>query len=151
MTDKLFLHGIHRTILSRQNFKNHGKTYFYRFNFDSPTQNHYKIRTCGPEVRGVCHADDLSYVFKNNFPQKLEQDSDEFKVTKVMASLFTSFAITGDPNNAEIKHLKWEPVDETKKIKCLNISNKTTFIDSPEAERMTLWNTLYEETKNPLI
>lgn len=151
MTDKLFLHGIYRTILSRQKLDGHGKTYFYRFNTDSPTQNHYKIRNCGPNVRGVCHADDLSYVFKNNFPQQLEQNSDELKVTKVMTSLFASFAISGDPNNSEIKHLKWEAVEDINKIKCLNISNVTTFIDHPEAERMNLWNSLYEAMKSPLI
>lgn len=37
----------------------------YRFAIDSPTQNHYKIRRIGKDVKGTCHADEVSYIFKN--------------------------------------------------------------------------------------
>lgn len=87
MTDKLFWHGIHRTILSRLSLPESGPTFYYRFNFDSPTFNHYRVLMCGKTVRGVCHADDLSYIFKNAISKEVpEATSAEFKTIQRMVS-----------------------------------------------------------------
>ncbi|KAG5671206.1 hypothetical protein PVAND_001415 [Polypedilum vanderplanki] len=40
----------------RENIKNFG---------GDPTQNHYRIRQLGPDVRGVLHGDELCYIWKN--------------------------------------------------------------------------------------
>lgn len=77
-TDQLFWHGLQRIVQGRQNSGGSGKTFLYRFAVDSPTQNHYRIRRCGPTVRGVCHADEISYLFKNMFGGVPERDSIEF-------------------------------------------------------------------------
>lgn len=52
MTDKLFWHGLHRTILSRLQNAKDAATYVYRFNFDSPTFNHFKLLFCGKGIPG---------------------------------------------------------------------------------------------------
>lgn len=51
----------------------------YHFDVDSPTQNHYRVRRLGASVRGVCHADEVSYFFKNIYGDVPERDSMEFK------------------------------------------------------------------------
>lgn len=79
---------MHRLILSRQNSGRKGKTFLYRFAVDSPTLNHYRISHLGPEVRGVCHADELSYLFKNINIDVPERDTIEFKSIQRFVSFF---------------------------------------------------------------
>lgn len=64
----------------------HGKTFLYRFAVDSPTQNHYRIARLGPEIRGVCHADEISYLFKSIFVDVPAKESMEFKTIKRFVS-----------------------------------------------------------------
>lgn len=52
MGDKLFWHGIHRTILSRQSFPDAGPTYLMRFNFDSDVMNIARHLFAGKNVKG---------------------------------------------------------------------------------------------------
>lgn len=85
--DKLFWHGFHRAILSRRKFASSANTYLYRFSMDSPIQNHYKIKRFGPKVKGSCHADDVSYIFKNSYFGAPPKDSVEFEVIMKMVNL----------------------------------------------------------------
>lgn len=148
MTDKLFWHGVHRTILSRMNSLERGPTYVYRFAFDSPTFNHYRVLMCGKEIRGVCHADDLSYLFSNDLELKApEENSAEFKTIQRMVELWTSFAISGNPNSKSefLKGVKWEPLTNgNTPYKVLNIAEKLEVIELPEAKRMAFWDSMYE-------
>lgn len=86
MTDKLFWHGLHRTIYSRINSKKASKTYVYHFTVDSATYNHYRIYFCDKNVRGTAHADDLSYIFKNLFSKVPPKDTFEYRVMMNMVS-----------------------------------------------------------------
>lgn len=149
MTDKLFWHGVHRTILSRMNSLERGATYVYRFAFDSPTFNHYRVLMAGKEVRGVCHADELSYIFSNNLESEAPgENTHEFKTMQRMIELWTSFATSGNPNNPQseyLKGVKWEPLASTKTpYKVLNITEKLEVIELPEAKRMAFWDSMYE-------
>lgn len=56
-----------RIVQGRMNSHGKGKTYVYRFAVDSPTQNYYRISRYGASIRGVCHADEISYLFKNKY------------------------------------------------------------------------------------
>lgn len=62
-------------------------------------------------------------------------------------SLFTSFAITGDPNNSFTGEVNWEPVDSVElPLKCLSISEKKLeMIPLPETERLKVWDSVYNE------
>lgn len=145
VSDQLFWHGVHRTILSRLSKKNSGHTYLYRFNVDSPTQNHYRVIMCGETVRGVCHADDLSYIFKNDYCVPLKPDSIEMITIQRMVGLLTQFAISGNPNHKSIEPNQWKPLEaNTRPFKCLNIGDNVEVIDLPETKRMELWDSLYE-------
>lgn len=87
ITDKMFWHGLHRTCLSRVTVSASAAapTYLYRFNFDSRTFNHYKnIMVGGSHVRGTCHADDLSYLWKNDLVKDIDRSSLEYKTIERM-------------------------------------------------------------------
>lgn len=62
-------------------------------------------------------------------------------------SIYTSFAITGDPNNAFISDVTWEPVTSVQlPLKCLNISEmKLEMIPLPETERLVVWDSVYND------
>lgn len=78
ITDKWFLHGLHRTCLGRLHYGS-APTYLYRFNYDSETFNHFKNNVCAnPTIRGAAHADDLSYLFKNDFVRNIDRTSPEY-------------------------------------------------------------------------
>lgn len=164
MTDKLFWHGLHRTIYGRINSKTTAKTYVYRFSVDSETYNHYRIYFCDKNVRGTAHADDLSYIFKNLFSDVPPKESFEYRVmTEMVGSSWSLFATTiltksfqiglfsqfasndGNPNG-KVTDI-WEPIGEDfGAYKCLNIANDgLEFIDFPEMERMKLWDSMYEK------
>lgn len=61
--DKNFWHGFHRTLLARLKYSK-AKTYLYRFDIVSKTQNHHKLMFADEQAPGACHADDKSYLFK---------------------------------------------------------------------------------------
>lgn len=88
--DEAILHGMHRLIGSRQNSGGKGKTFFYRFAVDSPTQNHYRNVRLGPGIKGVSHGDEISYLFKNVYVDVPRRDSMEFKAIQQFVSLKNS-------------------------------------------------------------
>lgn len=73
------MHGLQRIVQGRVSYGATGKTFVYHFDVDSPTLNHYRIRRFDSSVRGVCHADEVSYIFKNSYGDVPERDSMEFK------------------------------------------------------------------------
>lgn len=167
LSDKMFWHGITRTMLSRLKYAS-GPTYLYRFNFDSSTFNHIKLFAAGKNVPGMscylkskyllkiltinfaislilgaCHGDDCSYLFKNAFSGNLSKNSKEFLTVQRMVAMWTSFAANGDPNN-ELMDCKWEPIQHPEPFKCLNIADDLKLIDLPETERIKHWNSMYD-------
>jgi len=55
---KVFWHPILKTVKSRLS-SSRAPTYLYRFDFDSPTFNHQRLKYCGDKLRGVAHVDDF--------------------------------------------------------------------------------------------
>nr|XP_013114343.1 unnamed protein product [Stomoxys calcitrans] len=153
MTERSFWHGIHRAIKARQAYAPHTPTYCYRFDFDSPFFNHYRNIKCGTGVEGVCHADDVSYLFYNINAEKLPTISREYRCIQRMVGMWYAFALNSNPNCREIAMAKWEPVtdekDSTSPMKCLNINDKVEFIDLPMHRKLQLWDSFY--TKEALV
>lgn len=115
-----------RIVQGRLNSHGKGKTYVYRFAVDSPSQNYYRISRYGASIRGVCHADEISYLFKNKYVDVPSKGTIELKsierfvcakcfffintsclfcfilylllVVCTQVSVFTSFATSGNPN-----------------------------------------------------
>lgn len=77
--------GIARFIKSRLNSQS-AKTFLHKFAVDSPTQNHYRNRWDGPGKKGVYHADELSYMWKNGQGGVPDENSMEFRAIKTFVS-----------------------------------------------------------------
>lgn len=84
--DQSFWHGMQRFVQSRQHSRGEGKTFLYRFAVDSPTQNHYKVSRYGTEIKGACHADEVSYLFKNKAVDGPQKGSIEFTAVQRLVS-----------------------------------------------------------------
>nr|UCI87123.1 carboxylesterase [Bradysia odoriphaga] len=138
-----------RFVHSRQNSSGKGRTFFYRFAVDSPTQNHYRNRWFGLGSKGVVHADELSYLWKNIQGDVPSRDSIEFLSIMRFVNLITSFATTGDPNsnvlNLDFNSFNWKPV-ETPPYKGLNIGETLEFNILGESKRLELLEALYKES-----
>lgn len=147
MGDKEFWHGIHRTLVTRNSFTDSGPTYLCRFDVDL-AGNYSKAFFAGRNfnLKGACHADDCSYLFKNAISRNgMDSTSKEFVTMDRMVSIWTSFAINGHPTVDSIKFDdSWEPISPNQPFKCLNIGDELEFIDLPEAERMGVWDAIYE-------
>lgn len=86
MSDITFVHSVHRMIQGRLNSGGTGKNYLFRFAVDSPTQNQFLLKGNRPDIRGVFHADELSYLFKHNYGSIPERKSMEFKTIERFVS-----------------------------------------------------------------
>ncbi|KAH8280909.1 hypothetical protein KR054_004022 [Drosophila jambulina] len=144
---KLFWHGIHRVVLSRLS-QARAPTYLYRFDFDSPRWNLMRNHLCGDDIkRGVCHADDLGYIFRKKDHMKLPLDSAEYLTIQRMVSILTTFAKTGDPNCPETGPDEWIPVTAKYPFKVLNIGQDVECLTQIEKEGLEVWNRLYNSRK----
>ncbi|XP_073820631.1 alpha-Esterase-10 isoform X1 [Musca autumnalis] len=143
-----FWHPIYRTALCRMQYAR-APTYVYRFDYDSADSNAIRRLLCGDAVRGVCHGDDMVYLFRFMFSNRMPLDSQDCKVARTMIDIWTSFAAKSDPNCPSLGDIKYEPLPkDTATIKCLNISDKVEFIELPELEKIKeVWNSFYPQGK----
>ncbi|KAH8264049.1 hypothetical protein KR038_001812, partial [Drosophila bunnanda] len=142
---KHFWHGIHRTVLARQQYAPTTPTFLYRFDVDSPHSNHFRLVLCGKHVRGVSHADDVSYLFYNILSTKQEKSSLEYQTIERMVGMWVAFARNDNPNCPQISPASWDALDNTGPQMCLNIGKQLEFIKLPEYRQNRFWDRLYEK------
>lgn len=140
-----FWHPIYRTVQLRLENSEY-PTYLYRFDYDSKFCNAIRTILCGHTVRGVCHGDDMYYIFHSMLSHKAAIDSPEHKVIKDMVDIWTSFAAKSDPNCESIKHVNFKPLKIENDVKCLNISTEREYKKLPEQEKLNLWSSFYDNT-----
>ncbi|XP_073820351.1 esterase B1-like [Musca autumnalis] len=147
MTERTFWHGIHRAIKARTAYAGETPTYYYRFDFDSKFFNHFRNLKCGRSVKGVCHADEISYLFYNINAEKLSPTTREYKCIQRMVGMWYNFALSSNPNCKEVAPTKWEPVnvgsDLRKPLKLLNINDEIPFMYVPINDKLSVWDSLY--------
>ncbi|KAH8337196.1 hypothetical protein KR059_002667, partial [Drosophila kikkawai] len=141
---KHFWHGIHRTILARQQYAPTTPTFLYRFDVDSPHFNHFRQVMCGKHVRGVSHADDVSYLFYHVLATKLEKSSLEYQTIERMVGMWVAFARNDNPNCAQISPVSWKALNNTGPQMCLNIGEQLEFKELLESRQNRIWDRLYE-------
>ncbi len=142
MTDASFLYGNFRTM---KHLKSHGmkNVYHYILTFEG----HYSFtQLFGIEPLGVCHADDLFYLFDPVYPSfgELVFDETETLLKKEMVTAWTNFARYGDPTPPNSGQF-WSPVTSIDDITHFwNISGPYPAMDTNEYinERMSLWSSL---------
>ncbi|XP_034484528.1 esterase B1 [Drosophila innubila] len=145
------MHNQHRLINARLAY---GKAdnYLYRFDFDSPDCNFYRIRRLGPDSREVTHGDDLCYLFKIPDTFKLDKSRAEYATICRMASMFVEFALRSNPNSPLTQTLvNWKPVTPDEPNMCLNINEELRFIPQPELQSLQFFDKLFEEAGVDLI
>ncbi|XP_016954147.1 esterase B1 isoform X2 [Drosophila biarmipes] len=120
-------HSLDRLVKARLAF-GQAPTYVYRFAFDSPDFNFYRIRYLGKEQRGVTHVDELGYIFVLPATFKLDKSRPEFSTICRMVSMLVHFAATSDPNSPLTKPLvDWKPAGSGTRM-VLNITEELKFI-----------------------
>nr|AAF26724.1 alpha-esterase 3 [Drosophila buzzatii] len=141
---KVFWHPIMRTMKSRIESAT-APTYLYRFDFDSSTFNHQRLKYCGDKLRGVAHVDDHSYIWYGDFSWKLDKHTAEFQTIERMIDILTTFASTSDPNCKSVESCisksTWAPLSR-KNMKCLNIAEQMKIIELPELAKLRVWDTV---------
>uniref|UniRef100_A0A1B0GND0 Carboxylic ester hydrolase n=1 Tax=Phlebotomus papatasi TaxID=29031 RepID=A0A1B0GND0_PHLPP len=145
-SDKDFWHGIMRFVRSRCENTFKVPTFLYRFNYNLPDLAFVKTLICPEGVPGVCHGDDLGYLFKTALTdQTVAKDSPEYRAIQLVVSIWTTFATTGNPNCDATRPELWHPIALTgPPFRCLNISDRLEFYQLPETERMALWDSFYD-------
>lgn len=140
-----FWHPIYRTVKERLK-KSCAPTYLYRFDYDSKTCNAIRTILCGHSVRGVCHGDDMYYIFHSMLSHKAEIGSPEHKVIKNMVDIWTTFATQGNPNCERmcLKNNIFKRVEREGIMKCLNITSRLEFKALPELDKLELWSSFYD-------
>ncbi|KAH8243628.1 hypothetical protein KR032_009034, partial [Drosophila birchii] len=138
-------HDMHRLVLARRTYAPETPTYLYRFNVDSPHFHQFRWLMCGDNIRGVCHADELSYLFYTVLSTQLDKSSEEYQTIERMVGMWTSFAANGNPNCQELGNAKWEPLQrmECGVEQCFNINQELDMRELPEADSMAMWDSLY--------
>jgi len=145
------MHYQHRLINARLAYGN-ADNYLYRFDFDSPDFNYYRIRNNGPNSRGVQHVDVLCYLFKIPDTFKLDKSRAEYSTICRMTSMFVEFALRSNPNSPLTRSLvNWKPVTHDGPKMCLNINEELRFIPQPELQSLQFFDKLYEEAGVDLI
>ncbi|XP_070073704.1 esterase B1-like [Drosophila takahashii] len=147
---KVFWHPILKTLKSRLS-SSRAPTYLYRFDFDSPTFNHQRLKYCGDKLRGVAHVDDHSYLWYGDFSWKLDKHTPEFVTIERMIDMVTSFARTSNPNCKHIKDQlprakEWKPLSSNSVLECLNISENIRLIELPELQKLRVWESVCQSS-----
>ncbi|XP_054259144.1 esterase FE4-like isoform X2 [Macrosteles quadrilineatus] len=98
------------------------------------------------ELKGVCHADDVGYMFKSNLPgaPELTPGSPDEHMVSTITGLWREFASTGNPNKEE-QVVKWAPaiLEGSSWKRFLEINNPLEMKNSRMAQtRMEFWETL---------
>nr|CAD7392580.1 unnamed protein product [Timema cristinae] len=140
VTDTWFGAGIYRAV------KEHvtscrAPLYYYQFAFDGQL-GIFKRMFGVDSVKGVCHGDDLGYLFTSKFNSgHLDPNTPEMKVLSLMIELWTSFARDGIPRAEKVS---WLPVTESD-VHCLTIDNPPRTGTDPHKDRASLWTGLYSD------
>ncbi|XP_070581595.1 acetylcholinesterase-like [Ptychodera flava] len=110
-TDRTFVEGIHKYIDHATEVV---PTYLYRFDYRSSQSSGF------PEWAGVCHGEELSFVFGVPFKEGGNRTAADKALSETMMSLWANFARTGNPSPLGVKvpHVEgsWERYTTTNRM-----------------------------------
>ncbi|EDV93366.1 GH19269 [Drosophila grimshawi] len=144
-----------RVVRSRLAYAAGSPVYFYRYDFDSDELlNPFVIMRLGRGVKGVSHADDLTYQFTSLLSRRLPKDSREYRNIERTVGIWTQFAASGNPHSSKINGMDmitWDPVRKSdESINCLNISDELKFMELPEWSKIRIWESLFDNNRDLL-
>lgn len=118
--------------------------YLYRMSLAGKL-NHLKNLNNKLDEPGVCHADDIGYLFHSDITPEVRPGSLEDRNVRNFVELWTNFAEYGNPTPNDKLNVLWEPVTSEKNIKLLDIGEKLVFKDIPERDRLDVWWKIFEK------
>ncbi|XP_072938579.1 juvenile hormone esterase-like [Epargyreus clarus] len=139
-TDRLFAYNIVR--FARYHVKNTSPVYLYKFTAETErnfTKKYYNMQ----EVAGVCHSDELPYLFNVtciNIPLTDVSRS----IIKSIVDLWVNFASTGNPTspNHEVQWKQFTNVERN----CYVIDYECKCVPNINEENMKFWEEIYDES-----
>ncbi|XP_063921165.1 juvenile hormone esterase-like [Zophobas morio] len=115
--------------------------FLYRMSADTSLNIFKKIGKIS--APGVCHGDDIGYLFKTKVSPPLNPGSVEELSVKRFVTYWTNFAKYGNPNSKELSgNPEWKPVKPSE-INFVDIGEKLTANVNPEFDRMEFWKNIY--------
>ncbi|XP_049298366.1 uncharacterized protein LOC125771618 [Anopheles funestus] len=98
------------------------KHYCYYFTHDGRLGNTKQLLNMA-QLPGVCHGDDVFYMFRSALNMTVPDDADETRVRKAFVRMWSNFAYLGDPtpdNGDRSKGLtRWDPVEPCPSVRPL--------------------------------
>ncbi|XP_048520411.1 esterase B1-like [Dendroctonus ponderosae] len=143
-TDNSFLRGIFSSVQHHLRTSN-CPIYMYRLSLDSDLC-FYK-RMLGIELPGVCHADEIGYLFSTLLTSAPEAGSVEDVAQRRMCRLWANFAKYSNPTPVldPLLEITWPPVADHQNVAFLDICQELKVEFDPEPERMKFWERIYSE------
>jgi para-nitrobenzyl esterase len=111
-----------------------GKVYVYYFSHRPPYPNSPAFQGWG-----AAHAGEISYVFEN-FPEAMQPTAADHALSEEMASYWTNFAKTGDPNGAGVR--PW-PVFTNASPEVMNLNDPSKAIPVPNLKQLEVLEGYY--------
>ncbi|XP_067206770.1 uncharacterized protein [Linepithema humile] len=125
----------------------HSSTYLYNFSYEN--ENCPMRKMMGITLPGVCHAEDLYYLFYPHMIKDLgflppELDSEEYKVISRFVQMWTDFAKTGNPTPTitNLIPVKWEPLKNGDTYNYLNIDTELRIKTLRKKEQRWDWKNM---------
>ncbi|XP_045460272.1 juvenile hormone esterase-like isoform X2 [Harmonia axyridis] len=142
-SDNFFIKDIYRSAIAQAD-NNTKPVYLYEMTIES-SLNLFKA-FAGIKSPGVCHADDLFYLFKTQLNGEIEPDSIEDKAVRRFCRLWTNFARYGNPNSPHADPLlpvTWKTFSNRSK-NYLEIGEELKAMTEPLMERMQFWEDVHK-------
>ncbi|CAH0581200.1 unnamed protein product [Chrysodeixis includens] len=139
-TDRAFSNNI---IRFARYYAQHASENVYLYEFTAETERNYTKKSYNMEdYKGVCHSDDVLYLF--NVTSLDVPLTDEIKmIIKQFVKLWVNFAKTGKPTSTEV--VEWKPFRESERNYYI-IGKDFESSRNPNAENISFWEDIYEES-----
>nr|XP_023018918.1 juvenile hormone esterase-like [Leptinotarsa decemlineata] len=96
------------------------------------------------DIPGVCHGEDLAYLFKHSLGLDVEIGEVEMVCLRRFLKLWTNFAKYGNPTPEKNDlNIQWKPVDG-EHVNILDIGKELVMETNPEDDRVRLWKEIYQ-------
>ncbi|XP_069696465.1 esterase E4-like [Periplaneta americana] len=121
-----------------------GATVFYYY-FDYRGENSYSSIFGDPtEDYGVCHMDELMYLFpQDHMFSNSTKTAEDDEMVDIMTTIWTNFARTGNPTSEVCNLVKWRPVSSPKAVEYGHIDSRGLHVKSNLLKKnLKLWSSI---------